>query len=223
MKLGYYVPNMLLSPTMMAVGEGLMSTFSVGDSSSHWIAYQFIAGFGLGTGMQSASLAAQAVLPKPDIPTGISIMFFAQQLGGAIFTSVGQNLLSNLLVSQLAEIAGLDPSSIVDGGATDPVRLVPLEFRDRVLEAYNHAITRIFLCGMGVALVGTVAAFFMEWKNIKHTGPPKTSPATTPAMTSGAEEAKSEPQRSSVQSDRHSTEPSAITARVEKGQNPTAT
>jgi hypothetical protein len=193
-----------------------MSTFKVGESSSHWIAYQFIAGFGLGTGMQSSGLAAQAVLPKPDVPTGISIMFFAQQLGGAIFTSVGQNLLSNLLISQLSDIPGLDPSSIVGGGATDLVSLVPAEFRDRVLEAYNYAITRILLCGMGVALVGTIAALFMEWKNIKHTGPPK---PPSSAATSGAR-ATSAPQRPSIQSVRQSAESSVGPARLVKRRRP---
>ncbi|ORY65263.1 putative efflux pump antibiotic resistance protein [Pseudomassariella vexata] len=178
-KIGYYVPAMLMSPSVMAVGQGLMSTFRVHESSSHWIGYQLITGFGLGIGMQASGLAAQAVLPKPDIPIGISIMFFAQQLGGAIFTSVGQNLLSNQLADQLAGIPGLDPSSVNGEGATDLVNQVPAENRQAVLEIYNHALTRIFLCGMGVALVGTVAALFMEWKNIKKTGPPRASPGSS--------------------------------------------
>ncbi|KAI0132386.1 putative aflatoxin efflux pump [Xylariales sp. AK1849] len=176
-KIGYYVPAMIASPSIMAVGEGFMSTFKVGESSAHWIGYQFLGGFGLGIGMQSSGLAAQAVLPKPDIPTGIAIMFFAQQLGGAIFTSVGQNLLSNSLVDQLSGIPGIDSSSIVSEGATDMVSKVPAEYHDRVLEIYNRSITRIFLCGMGVALVGTVAALCMEWKNIKKTGPKAPSSA----------------------------------------------
>lgn len=56
-KLGYYVPSMLLSPSIMAIGEGLMGTFTRGSPQSHWVAYQFLSGFGLGMGMQTGSLA----------------------------------------------------------------------------------------------------------------------------------------------------------------------
>lgn len=169
-KLGYYVPAMLFSPCMLAIGQGLMSTFRVSETSSHWIGYQFIAGFGLGCGMQAPGLAAQTVLARSDVSTGMAIIFFSQQLGGAIFTSVGQNLLSSRLISQIGNIPGIDPSQIVSEGANDLVNNVAPEFRMQVKEAYNSSVTIIFLCGMGVALGGVVSALFMEWKNIKKGG-----------------------------------------------------
>lgn len=164
---------MITSPSIMAVGLGLMSTFRVLEDRSHWISYQVLGGFGLGIGMQSAGLAAQAVLPKPDIPMGISIMFFAQQLGGAIFTSVGQNLLSTTLISQLSGLSGASPSSITGVGATDIVSQFPDDKKAAVLDIYNRSLTQIFLCAMGVAIGGTVAALCMEWKNLKKVGPPR--------------------------------------------------
>lgn len=181
-KIGYYVPVMLACPSLMAVSQGLLSTFRVGEVSSHWIGFQVIGGFGLGLGMQSASLAAQSVLPMPDVPTGISIMFFTQQLGGAVFTSVGQNLLSTGLVAQLSQIPGIDTSQITSSGSTEFVDQVPADLRPAVLDGYNHAVTRIFLVGMGVALVAVAAALCMEWRNIKKTGPPAAGPpAPAPA------------------------------------------
>ncbi|KAI0100350.1 major facilitator superfamily domain-containing protein [Nemania sp. FL0031] len=170
-KVGYYVPAMIASPSLLAVGQGLMSTFRVNESSSHWIGFQVIAGFGLGLGMQASSLAAQAVLPIPDVPVGIAIMFFAQQLGGGIFTSVGQNLLSTYLVSHL-DIPGLSADQITSEGATDLVNSVAPEYQLTVKTVYNQAISQIFKCAMGVALVAVVAALFMEWKNVKKQGPP---------------------------------------------------
>ncbi|GAP87395.1 putative major facilitator superfamily transporter [Rosellinia necatrix] len=174
-KVGYYVPAMIASPSLLAIGQGLMSTFRVDEASSHWIGFQVIAGFGLGLGMQAASLAAQAVLPMPDVPLGIAIMFFAQQLGGGIFTSVGQNLLSTYLVSHL-DIPGLSPDQITSEGATDLVSSVAPEYQIEVKRVYNAAISKIFLCAMGVALVAVVAALFMEWKNVKKVGPPGPPP-----------------------------------------------
>ncbi|RYP65742.1 hypothetical protein DL769_006236 [Monosporascus sp. CRB-8-3] len=186
-KIGYYVPAMILSPSLLSVGQGLMSTFRVRETPAHWIGYQFVAGFGLGCGMQSAGLAAQAVLAKPDIPTGIAIMFFSQQLGGAVFTSVGQNLLSSRMTSQIGRIIpGIEnaASGIVDQGAGELVAKVPPEFRSRVREAYNDTITTILMCGMGVALCGVVAALFMEWKNIKKKGSDDASDDASPASKS---------------------------------------
>ncbi|KAI1381964.1 MFS general substrate transporter [Hypoxylon crocopeplum] len=187
-KIGYYVPAMITCPSIMAIGLGLMSTFRVGETSAHWIGYQFLCGFGLGTGMQSAGLAAQAVLPGPDIPTGVAIMFFCQQLGGAIFTSVGQNLLSSYMVEHVAEVPGLDPQQITNGGATDLINEVPAEYQLNVRQLYNGGISRIFLCAMGVALVALVAALFMEWKNIKRSGP-KGPPGSNPTEESKVNDA----------------------------------
>lgn len=172
-KVGYYVPAMIASPSLLAIGQGLMSTFTVDEASSHWIGFQVIAGFGLGLGMQASSLAAQAVLPMPDVPIGIAIMFFAQQLGGGIFTSVGQNLLSSYLVSHL-DVPGLSAGQIMSEGARELVSTVAPEYQLAVKTVYNQAISEIFRCAMGVALVAVVAALFMEWKNVKKGGsPPK--------------------------------------------------
>ncbi|KAI8954223.1 MFS general substrate transporter [Xylaria longipes] len=174
-KVGYYVPAMIASPSLLATGQGLMSTFRVNEPSSHWIGFQVIAGFGLGLGLQASSLAAQAVLPIPDVPIGIAIMFFAQQLGGGIFTSVGQNLLSTYLVSHL-HIPGLSADQITNEGATELLTSVAPQYRHIVRTVYNSAVVQIFRCAMGVALVAVVAALFMEWKNVKKIGQPGGKP-----------------------------------------------
>jgi len=177
-KIGYYVPSMLLAPAIMSIGEGLMTTFNRDTPSSHWIAFQFLAGFGLGFGMQTSGLAIQTVLPKEDVSAGIAINFFVQQLGGAIFTTVGQSILSNLLVSQLSDIPGITPDKIIGEGATDLVKALPEEFKDRAIEAYNYACQRIFLAAMGLAFAALLCAFGMEWRSIKkgRQGPPGGGP-----------------------------------------------
>lgn len=158
---------MYLSPSLMSVGEGLLSTFNPDTPASHWISFQFLAGFGLGFGMQTATLAMQTVLPPGDIPTGIAIMFFVQQLGGAVFTTVGQTILSNILVSELVGVPGLDSNNIVNEGATNLASIVPPEYLDMVIHAYNYAATRIFLTAMGLSLLALLSSFGMEWRSIK--------------------------------------------------------
>lgn len=166
-KIGYYVPSMLVSPCLMSIGEGLMSTFNSSSGPNHWIGYQFISGFGLGLGMQTAGLAVQTVLPMADISTGIAIIFFTQQLGGAIFTTVGQTLLSNLLVERISHIPGVDPYTVLNQGATDLLGVVPPQDVSLVIDAYNYACTRIFLASMGCAFAALLSALGMEFKSIK--------------------------------------------------------
>lgn len=166
-RIGYYVPSMILCPCIMAVGEGLLTTLKPSTGSSHWIAYQFLVGFGVGLGMQVAGLAIQATLPKEQIPTGISITFFMQQLGGAIFVSVGQTILSGRLVDRLSDIPGLDAKAVVNTGATDLHDVVPAKYMGQVLSAYNYAITRIFFAAVALSVVQLLCALCVEWRSIK--------------------------------------------------------
>lgn len=158
-----------------------MSTLNPGSPTSHWVAFQFLTGFGLGFGMQTSGLAIQTVLPKEDVSTGIAINFFVQQLGGAVFTSVGQTILSNLLVKKLAGIPGIGGHVIVNEGATQLTNEVPPEYKDRVIGAYNYACQRIFLAAMGLAFASLLCAFGMEWKSVKkgRQGPPPSQPPAT--------------------------------------------
>lgn len=151
----------------MSIGLGLMSTLESSSRPAYWIAYQFLAGFGLGFGMQTSNLVVQRVLPFADVPTGIALMFFLQQLGGCIFTSVGQTILSNLLISQLSGIPGLNTTKLVNEGATNLASLVPSQYVAVVGRAYDWACTRIFLTAMGVSLAALLSSLGMEWKSIK--------------------------------------------------------
>lgn len=184
-KIGYYVPSMLLSGSIMAIGEGLLSTLTRGAPQSHWVAYQFLSGFGLGFGMQCGGLAVQTVLPMGDIPSGVAIIFFSQQLGGAIFTTVGQTILSNLLVSKLAGIPGVDPAEVVKNGATELTSIVPAQDIDLVIAAYDYTLTRIFLTAMGLAFAALLSAAGMEWKSIKKGKPGMGSPGAAAGKPNG--------------------------------------
>lgn len=174
-KIGYYVPSMLICPILMAIGEGLLSTMTVDSGSAQWIGFQFLTGFGNGFGMQTVGLAVQATLPREDIPTGMAITFWSQQLGGAIFVSVGQTILNAVLSDRLAHIEGLDPKAIINAGATDLHAMVADEDFGAVKDAYNHACTRIFLAAVALSAAQLVCAGFQQWRSIKKPkgGPPQ--------------------------------------------------
>ncbi|KAL2819304.1 major facilitator superfamily domain-containing protein [Aspergillus cavernicola] len=177
-RIGYYVPSMLIAPVLCSIGGGLLSTLSASSNHRSWIGYQVVFGLGIGCGFQTSNLAAQAVLPRVDVPIGMALMFFMQQLGGAILLAVDQNLLTTKLVGRLSHVAGLDAEAIINTGATDIRDMVPSGELDTVVGAYNYALTRIFIVTAALSACAILGALAVEWRSIK-TGGPKGSAATS--------------------------------------------
>jgi hypothetical protein len=165
-KIGYYVPAMLVAPILASAGAGMLSTLSPTSGHNAWIGYQVLFGFGVGSGFQISILPSQYVLPRVDVPIGLALTFFTQQLGGAVFLAVSQNVFSSSLVASLSGTTGLDAQTIVNTGATDLRRVVPPEQLSTVVQAYSHALTRVFLLTAILCACMTLAVLPVEWKKI---------------------------------------------------------
>jgi hypothetical protein len=152
-----------------------------------WVGYQFLFGFGLGMGMQQASLAAQAVLSRKDAPIGVALVMFCQQIGGAIFVSVGQSVFTNQLVKGLRNVAGISPAVVANTGATRIRNVVSASNLPGVLMAYNGALTKTFTVSLAMACLSIIGALCIEWKNIK---PPKKQAGELEKGESSTEEGK---------------------------------
>ncbi|KAK4982482.1 hypothetical protein LTR50_007722 [Elasticomyces elasticus] len=166
---------MLLSVILGAIGSGGL----------------VLLGFGIGFGMQQGAMAVQTVLSKEDVPTGVSLMFFWQQLGRSTFVSVGQNVIQASLVAGLRDVVSdLDPAKIVDTGATNIRGLVPPQDLPQVLVAYNAALRQAYLAALIVASLSALGSFTLEWKSVKEGHGPlgkKTDDASPTSTESKAE------------------------------------
>jgi hypothetical protein len=180
-KIGYYVPALLLSPVLCATGAGLLSTLMSGSGHNKWIGYQVLYGFGLGCGFQSSTFAPQTVLPRADVPLGMAMVFFMQQLGGAIFLSVSQTIFSNKLVDRLSGVAGLDTETIVNTGATDLRSVVPASELGTVVDACSYSLTRVFIMAAALSCCSILGSLAVEWKSIKGKSGSEDSPKTEEA------------------------------------------
>ncbi|RDW79066.1 MDR family MFS transporter [Aspergillus mulundensis] len=167
--LGYYVPFAYATVVFMSIGAGLLSTFSVDSGSPEWIGYQFLFGAGVGLGLQTAFAAPQCALPIEDIAIGTAIVMFLENLSAAVFVSVGQNVFSNQLKSNVGIYApSVDAAELVERGATEVRSLVgdgPVY--QAVLFAYNKALTQTFYVGVGLSCIGIFGVVVMEWINVK--------------------------------------------------------
>ena len=166
-RIGYYIPGIVTCTVLSSIGAGLLSTMNSASDHSYWIGYQVLFGLGLGCGGQQASLAMQKCLPKKDVPLGLALGFLMQQLGGAVFLSVCQNVFATELVKRFDGVAVLDAQQIVDTGATDLRHVVPADEIGTVVDAYNYGITRVFLVAAILSACTIVGAGMMEWKSIK--------------------------------------------------------
>ncbi|CAI7647354.1 unnamed protein product [Penicillium viridicatum] len=171
-KIGYYTPLAIIGSCIMSVGAGLLTTFQVDTSEGKWIGYQIVYGIGLGLCFQIPNLAAQTVLPKPDVPSGLALMLFGQMIGAAIFVSVGENILANQLVKSLSGLPGFNSNIVLSGGVTALLDTMPVDLRDAVLHSYNDALRKVFQVGMVISCLTILGAATLEWKSIKK-GQPK--------------------------------------------------
>lgn len=166
--LGYYTPFMIISSVLMSIGVGLLSTFKVSTGHSMWIGYQALYGFGVGFGMQQPLIAAQTVCTLEDVPTATAIINFSLTLGGALFVSVGQNIFTNRLLSNLAaNVPSINPDIVLEIGATSLRRAVDPGQISGVLSAYNDALTQTFYVSLAMACFSIIGALGMEWKSVK--------------------------------------------------------
>ena len=187
-RIGYYTPFAIFGSCLSAVGAGLLTTLEVNSSTAKWVGYQVFYGFALGSMTQAPNMAAQTVLSRQDIAIGASLMFFGQQLFGAVFVSVGQNVLDNQLVERLVKIPGMQgitPQQIQKTGATALLDLAPAAFRSRGLDAYNDALRVCFQVGLIMACLSVLGAAGLEWKSVRKSLPPKMSDAEKATQVAG--------------------------------------
>ncbi|MCJ1285457.1 hypothetical protein MMC26_004797 [Xylographa opegraphella] len=170
-KLGYYTPFLISGNAIVIVATALLTTLQIGTTIGESIGYQIILGAGTGSALIQSNNAALTVLSKEDIPTGVTILNFFGQVGGSVFISICQTILSSSLKSQLAStLPGFDASGIATSGATEIRNMVPEQQLPILLKAYNASIDNVFDCALGLACLAFVASLFVEWKSVKSTG-----------------------------------------------------
>ncbi|KAE9381430.1 putative HC-toxin efflux carrier [Stipitochalara longipes BDJ] len=165
---GYYAPLMIVSSILAATGAGMLSTFTPESGHAMWIGYQCLTGIGIGLGMQQPLIAVQTVLDISQVPVGTSVIIFVQTLGGALFVSVGQNVFTNKLVTDLAKYApSIDPKIVLSTGATSIQQTIAKSALPGVTLAYNNALTHAFLVAAIMAAFTFIGSASIEWRSVK--------------------------------------------------------
>jgi hypothetical protein len=158
----------MIGGALCAVGSGLLSTFNVSTSTGRWVGYQILLGAGEGMALQMPVIAVQNCITPDQIPTAMALVMFSSTLGGALFLSFSQTVLTNSLRSLIPQYApNVDPESIIAAGATGFRATVSSADLPGVLLAYSKSLDRVFYLCAGASAGVFIASFGMGWKNIK--------------------------------------------------------
>jgi MFS family permease len=166
-RVGYYMPPIIISPVLTTVGAVLLTRLTTSSGSSRWISDQVVYGFGTGMAMQTVNMAAQTVLDRVDISTGMALNFFGQNLGGAIFVAVAQNIFQSKLTKKLNGIPGIPSGALSTVGILDLSKAVPPQLLPQVQKAFNTSVTSCLYVAVALSAATLIPALFMEWKNIR--------------------------------------------------------
>jgi len=163
---GKYKLIPIIGMVVTAVGLFLLSTLQA--TTAIWImcVYLAIMGLGLGMSMQILILVVQNSFPQAIVGTATSSNNFFRQVG----SSLGAAIVGSLFVSRLTDILASDlpPGG---GGEADMNSLTPAIVADLpepihsiIINAYNDALTPIFLLMVPLVLVAGVLLLFVVEK-----------------------------------------------------------
>lgn len=167
---GYYVPFMSLGALILTAGCTLIQTLRLQSTEAQWFGYQVLTGIGFGTAFQIPYSAVQVVLSPDDLPIGNALIVFFQALGGALAVSIGQNVLSNVLLKQLKQLPQLNASSVIAAGATNlstSIASIPPSLLEPVRAAYSLALSRTYVLPIAAGGVAFFCSLGMENRTVK--------------------------------------------------------
>lgn len=170
--IGYYIPSTIVPSVLTSVRTGLISTLSVHSSMAICITFQLLAGLGCGLGFQQPYVAAQRVIDKPDVSTALLVVGFAQRLGNIVCLAAAQNVFTSRLVANLKRVVPeVDPTTVLNTGATALRTSVRSVYEYAVLEAYTTTLDQVFYIAVALSCVAMVGALGTEWKSSRRKSP----------------------------------------------------
>jgi EmrB/QacA subfamily drug resistance transporter len=143
-------------------------------------------GLGLGLFMQVLTLVVQNAVPMKQMGVATSSVTFFRSMGGAIGASALGAVLTAGIASELTRF--LPPAALARTGqggnkvadliqspaVLDQLKLTHPALHEGIIQAYSHAIDRLFLVAVPVSLLSVIAALFINQVKLRvsNTAPP---------------------------------------------------
>lgn len=165
---GYYAPFMLFASIVMPIAAGLITTFTTSTTMEKLILYTGLSGFAYGIGFSGPQNAILTVLPKEDIPLGVSVMLFAQSFGPTVAIAIAQVIFTNQLSVNLnGVVLSLSKQNITNNGLMEIVRSVRPERSRDVILGIDESLSQTLYFVVGLASITMIGSLLIEWRSVK--------------------------------------------------------
>jgi EmrB/QacA subfamily drug resistance transporter len=183
------------------VTAGLVLLARLGAHTSLLLVCLYILIFGLGLGlfMQVLTLVVQNAVPMRQMGVATSSVTFFRSMGGAI----GASALGAVLTAGIAaELPAFLPRSVLAGAGSSGSRVAQFiqspavldrlkqtdpALHEGIIQAYSHAIDRVFLVAVPVSVLSIIAALFINQVQLRTSNAP--APAPGAGTSAGADAA----------------------------------
>ena len=161
----------LAGTVVVSVGLVLLSRLGAHTSLTFVSLDILIFGIGLGLFMQVLTLVVQNGVPLTELGVATSSVTFFRSMGGAIGASALGAVLTAGITAELPRF--LPPAALAVGGNKvgaligSPAQLDGLKrtnpaLHEGIIQAYSHAIDRLFLVAVPVSILSVIAALFIN-------------------------------------------------------------
>ncbi|USP77299.1 efflux pump protein [Curvularia clavata] len=177
-KLGYYLPWALGGSVILAVGNGLVSTFLPTTSIGQWVGYQIVMGVGRGVILQIPLIAVQNAVTPPQIAVAMAILVFLQNFGVSIGITISNAVFAQTLVKAIRQNApSISPQAALNAGSgAGAVRDLVIGHEEElngVLLAYSESLRNVFYILVGFSCAAVVLSLGMGWVDVRKKQTPK--------------------------------------------------
>jgi MFS family permease len=183
----------LAGTIIVTIGLALLSRLGAHTSLTIVGLDILIFGLGLGLFMQVLTLVVQNAVPMKELGVATSSVTFFRSMGGAIGASALGAILTAGITAELPRY--LPPSVLAATGDKSgaligsPAQLDALKrthpaIHEGIIQAYSHAIDRLFLVAVPVSILSVIAALFINQVRLR-TSNTQTRPTVEPAAAAG--------------------------------------
>jgi EmrB/QacA subfamily drug resistance transporter len=183
----------LAGTIIVTIGMALLSRLGAHTSLTIVGLDLLVFGVGLGLFMQVLTLVVQNAVPMKSLGVATSSVTFFRSMGGAIGASALGAVLTAGLTAELPRylppavlaVRGNKTAALIGSPAQlDALKRTHPAIHEGIIQAYSHAIDRLFLVAVPVSILSVIAALFINQVRLRTTNA-QTRPTVEPSAAVG--------------------------------------
>ncbi|OBT85333.1 hypothetical protein VE02_05985 [Pseudogymnoascus sp. 03VT05] len=165
-KYGYYMPWYLGGGFLFVIGSALMYTIDSSSTAGQVYGFSVLLGVGVGVFCQASFSVAQGTVKPSDIPSAVGFITCAQITGITISIAIANSVFLNGAEEGIAKLMPDVPrdqiQSAIVGVGSKFVQSLPLEMRQKVLDAIIEAMSKAYVLCITAGALAIVLSLFLK-------------------------------------------------------------